>query len=140
MSPLNLRRLVNQIRPHLTLNNGVLAVAILIGTTWAWSTVEAIQKNFKLQQQVDALTQEIALQELENKSQALQNQYYQTDEYLELSARERLNKAAPGERLILLPPNTVAVNTEAPLLGGETPIGSRSNFDQWMYFLFGDKG
>jgi cell division protein FtsB len=136
---LKLRRFFNNhVRSQLNLNNGVLAVALLIGSTWAWSTVAAIQRNFELQQQVDALSQQIAVQELENKSQALQNKYYQTSEYLELSARERLGKAAPGEKLLILPPNTVKTTAEEQL-PTETPIASRSNFAQWMYFLFGSK-
>lgn len=136
---ITVRRFINNhVRPHLTLNNGVLLVALLIGSTWAWSTVAAIQRNFELQQQVDALNQQIAVQELENKSQALQNKYYQTSEYLELSARERLGKASPGENLLILPPNTIAATPEEQL-PIETPIANRSNFAQWMYFLFGSK-
>jgi cell division protein FtsB len=136
---MQVKRWINQAKGHLTLNNGVLLVALLIGSTWAWSTVEAIQRNFKLQQQVDALKQEIAVQELENKSKRLQNRYYQTAEYLELSAREHLGKSAPGEKVVILPPNTVQVVAEDPVQTNEVPISSRSNFAQWMYFLFGDK-
>src|SRR5688572_5749815 len=133
------RHVLAKAREHMTLNNAVLGVALLIGSTWAWSTVEAIQRNFKLQQQVDALAQQIAVQQLENKSQELQNKYYQSPEYLELSARERLNKAAPGEHLVMLPPNSVAPQAEEQQQTAETPITSRSNFAQWMYFLFGKK-
>ena len=134
-----IRRFVNNhIRPHLTLNNGVLLVALLIGSTWVWSTVAAIQRNFQLQQQVDLLAQQIAVQELENKSQALQNKYYQTNEYMELSARERLGKASPGEKLLILPPNNVKAEPEEDLQA-EAPVANRSNFAQWMYFLFGTK-
>jgi cell division protein FtsB len=136
---MNLRAINTKIRSHFTTNNGVLFIALLIGASWAWSTIEAIQRNFKLQQQVDALTQQIAVQQLENKSQQLQNQYYQSSEYLELSARERLNKAQPGEKLVILPPNTVAVQPEPTAQTIEAPITSRSNFAQWMYFLFGKK-
>ncbi|HSE60988.1 MAG TPA: septum formation initiator family protein [Candidatus Saccharimonadales bacterium] len=137
---MNYRHILGKMREHMTINNGVLLVAVLIGSSWAWSTIEAIQRNFKLQQQVDSLAQQIAVQELENKSQSLQNQYYQSPEYLELSARERLGKAAPDEKLIMLPPNKVPVTAEEELQSSESPITSRSNFAQWMYFLFGKKG
>lgn len=102
--------------------------------------MEAIQRNFKLQQQVDLLAQEIAVNELENQTLTLQNKYYKSAEYLELSARERLNKASPGEKVLILPPNTVepagAMRTQNP---DDAPITQRSNFAQWMYFLFGRK-
>lgn len=134
------RHVVRKVREHVTLNNGVLFVALLIGSSWAWSTIEAIQRNFKLQQQVDSLSQQIAVQDLENKSQSLQNKYYQSPEYLELSARERLNKSAPGESVVILPPNTVQPAPEANVQSSsDVPITSRSNFAQWMYFLFGKK-
>lgn len=133
--------IIRQIKAHATLENGVLVLALLIAFGWVWNTIEAIQRNFKLQQQVDSLQQEIAVNELQNKTRAFQNQYYSSAEYLELSARERLNKVAPGEKVVILPPNTVhsKADIETPS-GDQQPITSRSNFEQWMYFLFGRKG
>lgn len=136
---MTIKGLVTLLQRHATLNNGVLAVALLIGLSLAWNTAEAIQRNFRYQQQADALSQYIAVQELENKSLALQNKYYQSPEYMELSARERLGKAAPGESVINLPPNTVKPAPETELQTQETPITARSNFAQWMFFLFGKK-
>lgn len=123
-----------------TLNNAVLGVALLIASTWVWSTVEAIQQNFKLQQQVDTLSEQIALDELQNKTLQLQKAYYASEQYLELSARERLGLAMPGEKVVVLPPNMVK---PAPLPAAQATadgtITERSNFAQWMYFLFGKK-
>lgn len=132
---------IKRLRGLATLNNGVLLVAVLIASTWVWSTVEAIQHNFKLQQQVDALSQQIAVDELQNKTLQLQKSYYNSDQYLELSARERLGLAVPGEKVLILPANTVKPLEPAAQTAssGET-IGDRSNFAQWMYFLFGKKG
>ena len=137
---MNFRRIWRKLGEFASLNNAVLVVALVIGGSWAWSTIDAIQRNFKLQQQVDALSQEIAVAELQNKSQGLQNKYYQSPEYLELSARERLGKSAPGEHVIILPPNKVGTAPETDVQTNETPITQRSNFAQWMYFLFGKKG
>jgi len=126
------------IRQHLTLNNGVLLVALLITMSWVWGTVQAIQQNFELQQQVDGLGQQIAYQDLQNQTLKFENQYYGSDEYLELSAREHLNKANAGEKLLILPPTTVSdkKSSEQPTV---LPITKRSNVQQWMYFLFGNK-
>ena len=131
---------MRHIQPHLTLNNGVLVVALLVATSWVWSTIDAIGKNFKLQQQVDSLQQQIAVSELENKTLEFQKKYYESPEYLELSARERLNKANPGEKVLMLPVNTVRPVAEEHIAAPEVPITERSNFAQWMYFLFGNKG
>lgn len=136
------KHVLHKVSGIFTLNNGVLVIALLMAGVWAWSTIEAIQRNFKLQQQVDALQQQIAVSELENKTLQLQKKYYDSPEYLELSARQRLNKAAPGEKVLILPPNTVKpAAEEQPEAGAEgtAPITQRSNFAQWMYFLFGRK-
>jgi cell division protein FtsB len=133
------RAIAKRVRSFATLNNGVLVVAILIASTWVWSTIEAIQHNFTLQQQVDALAQQIAVEELQNKTLQLQKAYYASDQYLELSARERLGVANPGEKLLVLPPNTVKPLSHVVAPSNDVPITTRSNFAQWMYFLFGKK-
>jgi len=127
----------SRIKSHFTLNNGVLIVALLITMSWVWGTVGAIQQNFMLQQQVDGLGQQIAYQELENQTLTFENQYFQSNEYLEVSARDHLSLANPGEKLLILPPETA--HDSAPAAATQTPINKRSNFQQWLYFLFGDK-
>ncbi len=131
--------MLHNIRPHLTLNNGVLAVALLVTVSWVWGTVGAIQQNFLLQQQVDTLAQRIDFQQLENQTLSFESQYYNSNEYLELAARDHLGKANPGEKLLVLPPTTVT-DTSPSQTTPTTPIEKRSNFQQWMYFLFGNKG
>ena len=137
---LDVKRMAARLKSFATLNNGVLVVAILTASTWVWSTIETIQHNFTLQQQVDALAQKIAVEDLQNKTLQLQKTYYNSDQYLELSARERLGVAAPGEKLLVLPPNTVKTAAPVVVTSDQVPITSRSNFAQWMYFLFGKKG
>ncbi len=129
------------IKSYFNLSNAVVIVAFLIAATWVWNTVVAIQRNFDLQQQTDKMAEQNAVLELENKTRIFENKYYQSNEYLELSAREHLNKAAPGEKLLILPPNTVqpAANKQ-PVAADDIPIAERSNFAQWVYFLFGKKG
>lgn len=135
-----LHKLWRRARGLATINNAVLFIALLIASSWVWSTISAIQRNFKLQQQVDALAQEVSLEALQNKTLQLQETYYNSDQYLELSARERLGVAQPGEKLLVLPPNTVKPAQDTPTPTSQTPIAARSNFAQWMYFLFGKKG
>lgn len=129
--------LLAKLKPQFTLNNGVLLVALLVTVSWVWGTVGAIQQNFLLQQQVDGLGQKIAYQELENQTLIFENQYFQSKEYLEVSARDNLSLANPGEKLLILPPETAHDSAPAPVT--QTPIAKRSNFQQWLYFLFGDK-
>lgn len=139
MKTFDYKPFVRKIRTLATLNNGVLVVAILIASTWVWSTIEAIQHNFTLQQQVDALSQQISVEDLQNKTLQLQKAYYNSEQYLELSAREHLGVANPGEKVVVLPPNTVQTSA-AITPASQTPTANKSNFAQWMYFLFGKKG
>ena len=134
-----LGNIVKRAKQAVNLNNAVLVVALLVASTWVWSTVKAIQQNFTLQQQVDGLTEQIEIEELQKRTLELQKAFYNTDVYLELSARERLGLASPGEKMVILPANSVkpAPAVVAPTLD---PAATRSNFAQWMYFLFGRKG
>lgn len=125
-------------RSYMTLNNGVLLIALLVTFSWVWGTVGAIQQNFQLQQQVDNLAQQIGYQSLENQALKFQNQYYDSNEYLELAARDHLTKASSGEKLLVLPANTKHDVVQQAVV--TTPIAKRSNFQQWLYFLFGNKG
>lgn len=103
------------------------------------NSITAIQNNFQRQVELDNLRQQVALMQLENETAQFQNQYYQSDEYLDLQARELLDKAAPGEKLIILPPSQrrAPPPKEEPVY--RTAMQDRSNIEQWFYFLFSDK-
>ena len=110
--------LLNRYRHYLTIQNGTIVVAFLISMGWVWGTVQTLQKNFTYQQQVDTLTQNVELEKLRNQNLKFQQQYYQSDEFLELSARQRLGKASPGEKLIILPRSSPHVETPAAPCSG----------------------
>ncbi|PLS82017.1 hypothetical protein CYG49_00045 [Candidatus Saccharibacteria bacterium] len=122
-------------RMHATMENGVLLVAALIAASLLWNTVNSLQRNFQLQQQVDLTKQENELIALENDTLEFQKRYYQSSEYMELMAREKLNKIAPGERVIILPPAPEAEAERA----ARAPRQERTNFEQWLYFFFGEQ-
>lgn len=125
---------LNQLRHYATIQNGAVVVALLIAVGWVWGTVTTLQQNFKFQQQVDDLDQEVKLMKLQNENQELQKRYYKSDEFLELSARQRLGKAAPGEHLVILPSSSEIKDTVKP---ATEKVIETSNFSQWMSFFFG---
>ena len=116
------------------MENGVLAVAAIIALSLLWNTMATLQRNFVLQQQVDITQQEVELLELETANLEFQQKYYESEEFLELSARERLGKIAPGEKVMMLPP--VAEEQEVTT---KPKRQQRSNFEQWVYFFFGQR-
>src|SRR5580658_5183741 len=77
----------------------------------SWSGVKSIQTNYGLQKQITALKQQNGLQQLQNDNLKLQNQYYETNQYLELSARQDFGLAAPGEKEILVPEQIALAHT-----------------------------
>ena len=89
-------------RVLMLLGFGVIAILV------SWSGIKAIQANYSLQKQISTLEQENLLHRLENKNLELKNQYLNTNEFLELSARRQFGLAAPGEKVYIIP-NKVAL-------------------------------
>ena len=112
-----------------------LVIALLI----SWSGVKVIETNYNLQKDIARLKQENSVHELENKNMALQNQYYKSNEYLELEARKNFGLAAPGETVIVVPKQVAMKHVlKAPeKQQAKTGVKSKQqqNFDDWMDFL-----
>ncbi|MFZ1242822.1 MAG: hypothetical protein WAQ22_01625 [Candidatus Saccharimonas sp.] len=122
---------------YLQLNAIVLAVALLIAAYWAWESVSRMQLNYTQQRAIDAKQRELKLTELETETLQYQKNYYESDEYKDLAAREKLGLAAPGEKVLILPKNSLAASepTEEKVVSAKTTTAS--NFEQWIDFLFG---
>jgi cell division protein FtsB len=133
----NMRFNFAHLRRYVTIQNGALALALLITLSWVVSTVVTLKNNFMYQQQVDQSNQQVQVLQLKNQNLKYQQAYLKSDEFLELSARDRLGKAAPGEHLVILPSSDKIIDkqTAAPTASRE----QASDFAQWMQFFFGHK-
>ena len=117
---------------------GFCGVAVLV----SWSGVKAIQTNYGLQKQIAQLEQENQVQRLDNTNQKLKNEYYKTDEFLELAARRQFGKAAPGEKVVLVPKKVALAHTvdlsedkAKEKKTGETHKPTyQKNFEAWINF------
>lgn len=140
MKGINFRRLYYQIRHrYATMNNLVIVVALLIGAGWAWGSIGVMQKNYKLQQEVDGKMRQEKLVELELQNAQYEQKYYQSEEYLELSIRTSLGLANPGEKVLILPPNTQQAKDADKVVANKPTIvaAAPSPLQQWINFLFG---
>lgn len=140
MKKINIRKFYYHLRhDYLTMNNVVVGIALMIGAGWAWGSIGMMQRNYELQKQLDAKVRQQKLAELETSSLMLQRKYYQSAEYQELAVRERVGLVNPGEKVLILPPNTPAAKQADVVVTGKTPQPNEpvSNFQQWMNFLFG---
>jgi len=110
-----------------------MAVVIVAVLVWIMSTIQVLNNNYNLQRQVDNAVLDNQVTELENENLRLEQMYYQTDEYLELSARSLLGKAQPGEHMVILP----RIKHGASEAADGRAVVEKSNLDQWLDFLFG---
>jgi cell division protein FtsB len=118
----------------------VFGIIILLVT---WSGVGAIEQNYNLEQEISSLQHQDSLQQLQNNNLSLENQYYNTNEYLELEARQLFGKASPGEKLILVPQSVALQDTVN--LSNQSNLAStknlpkptyQQNFESWVNFFF----
>jgi cell division protein FtsB len=119
---------------------GVIVLAI------AWSGAKTVQNNYQLQKQITQLQQQNQLLALSNGNTFLQNQYYQSSTYLELSARQNLGLALPGEQELVVPKATalkyINPSLATPMQSDQSsPKDTRSKFiknlEAWRDFLLG---
>lgn len=114
-----------------------LAVALMV----TWSGAKVIQRNYELQKEISHLGQQNAVSELENNNLKLQNQYYNTDQYLDLKARQDFGKGLPGETLVLIPSDVALSYVTKPAVTktvqdpeSQRPAYQR-NFQAWIDFF-----
>ena len=124
-----------------------LYVFFLLVLAISWSSAKTVQSNYDLQKQISALEQENQILHLYNENVYLKNKYYETDQYLELAARQNLGLAAPGEKVLLVP-SSVAMKyvdkslfpksaEESATTETDSEGGYRQNLQAWYDFLLG---
>ncbi len=121
---------------------GLIAFAI-VALLVTWSGVKVVQTNFELDKKIAIAKQRNEIARLENENLRLTNTYYESNQFLELAARRQFGKAAPGERLFIVPEEAaLAATSDMPTL---TMVASqeaaprpkyRQNLDAWSKFLF----
>lgn len=122
----------------------IFGILVLLVT---WSGISVIETNYELQKQVSKLEQQNQVSELENNNLKLQNEYYNSNQYLELTARRQFGKGEPGEKLLLVPKN-VALTYSADIPketkeSATTPVLEKPwmqrNIEAWISFFKHDK-
>lgn len=112
-----LKQYIKQYAPHLRDVQDIrvlgMLVFLVIVLLVSWSSIKTIDTNYRLQKQISALNQQNDVQQLSNANLQLQNDYYKTDQYLELSARQNFGLAKPGETELIVPKD-VALAHSAP--------------------------
>jgi cell division protein FtsB len=116
-------------------------VFVVIVLLISWSGVKSIQTNYGLQKQISTLKQQNNLQKLQNDNLALQNQYFNSNQYLELSARQNFGLAAAGEQEVVVPPSVALAytvdlpSTPKPDAATIKQPAYQRNFQSWVNFF-----
>lgn len=122
----------------LTIENVVLLVAIVLCLNWTYSSIEAMNKNWELSENLRAVQKNLELKKVEIETAELENSYYETDEYKELAARKFAGKQLEGENMVYMPENSeTARNKHADEVAAYVEEKKEySNFEQWMMYLW----
>ena len=78
---------------------------ILLGVLLIVKITGNFLRLFKAVQQIKTMEEQVLKLEKEKEKLSLKYQYYQTPEFIEEEARNKLNMAKPGETIVILPPN-----------------------------------
>lgn len=114
-----------------TIDNLIMVCALIIASAWIWGSISAMERNYKLQLQLEIKNREKIISEIKYKTLKYENQYLKSDEYQELAARENLGLVNPREHVLIL--SKYPENKEKRLVDQKKD----SNFVQWMNFIFG---
>jgi cell division protein FtsB len=115
-------------------------IFVVIVLLVSWSGIKTIQTNYTLQKKISGLQQQNDVKKLENNNMALQNQYFQSNQYLELAARKNFGLAAPGEKLVIVPKEvalkyTADLPEDRPQSADEKLPKSQHNLESWVDFF-----
>lgn len=134
-----IRRVKAKLRQEILVPERLVLLSIpFLLLVWLIGSISSLTRNWSLQQEIVEKETEKAYLELQVDNYELENQYYASEEYQELSARKLQNKKLAGETLVYLPKNSELARSKHREVTKEENItkNERSNFDQWMNFLF----
>lgn len=120
----------------LTIENVVLAIAIILCFIWTFQSIKAMSRNWELSEKLTAEKKELELLEIEVEAAELENEYYRSEEYQELVARRQLDKKLEGEKMVVMPENSEKAKNKYKNVSVEVVEKKYSNFEKWTKFLF----
>ncbi len=123
-------------KDFLTIHNVATVAAIILGLVFTYNAVNSTARNWQLEQKLNERKLDAAKLQIEVDTLELEQQYYQTAEYQEVTARSKQNKMLEGETMVIMPENSEYAKTKYSEEQTET-TKKRSNLEEWLDFLFG---
>lgn len=132
-----LRRFVYFLKNQwLNFDNVVLTLALIFCAVWTYAAINSMSRNWNLSENLTKKQNELKILELEVDSLKLENQYYASEEYQELSVRAKMNKKSSGETMIYLPDNSEYAKNKHQSKE-MVVLTEKSNLAKWLSFLLG---
>ena len=120
----------------LTIENVVLAAAIILCLVWTYQSIASMSRNWELVERLNSEKKSLELAKIEVETAELENEYYKTEEYQELAARKMANKQLSGEHMVYMPENSEVAKNKHKVVEEKKEEKSYSNFEKWMMYLF----
>lgn len=120
----------------LSIENVVLAVAIILCLVWTYQSIVSMSRNWELVERLNSEKKSLELAKIEVETAELENEYYKTEEYQELAARKMANKQLSGEHMVYMPENSEVAKNKHKVAEEVKEEKSYSNFEKWMMYLF----
>lgn len=132
-----LRQFQYKIKHSFSIENIALIIAICLCLTWTYQSIIAMNRNWELTDRLNSEKKSLALLEVEIETAELENEYLKTAEYQELAARKLLDKALPGEHMVVLPENSELAKTKHQTISVTTETNTKnySNPEKWLLYL-----
>ena len=118
-----------------TIENIVLMIAIVLCLVWTYQSIQAMSRNWELSETLTYEKKQLELLKIEVETAELQNEYYKTDEYQELSARKLLDKKLSEENMVIMPENSDEAKNKHKIEEVKNEEKEYSNFEKWVMYL-----
>lgn len=134
---LKLRQFVYHLKKDVFVSeNSAIMIILAFCLILTYSAINSMSRNWTLTERLASEKKDLELLQVEIDALSLENEYYKSAEYQELSARRHADKILPGENMVYLPENSDYAKNKhkAATIVGKTE--ELSNVDKWLKFLF----
>lgn len=113
-------------------NKVTQGLIIIVGALLIFNLVRDIHRLLRASDQIKFAEKKAQDLEKENRELVEKKKYYQSPEFIEEQARNKLNMAKPGETIVILPPNIEEIFGKTKK---ETPV-QLPNWQRWWKLFF----
>ena len=119
-----------------TSRNLFIVMVVFIVVTSVIGGLSSMNRNWRLEQKLEDARVAQRKLELEIDKLKYENTYYNSDEYQELVAREKLDKKFASETAVIMPKNSATAKEKDKQTKLASLERKKTNLEIWLDFLF----